>query len=185
MLDLVGRRHPLDFALVLEMLREECEERHLRFALCGGLAMAAYGLGRTTFDVDLVMEAAAQDEMIAALEGRGFQTLHRSSGFSNHRHGDPRWGSVDLVWVRGATAATLFAGVRRLPGPGARLWPVVSPEHLAAMKLHALSQDPGRWDDWGDLRYLLALEGVDRERIRREFIRRGWEQRYDELLAAL
>lgn len=112
--------------------------------------MAAYGLGRTTFDVDLVMPAAAQDEMIAALEGRGYKTLHRSSGLSNHRHGDSRWGSVDLGWVRGDTAATMFASVRQLPGPGARPWPVVSPEHLAAMKVHALSQDPGRWEDWGD-----------------------------------
>lgn len=56
---------------------------------------------------------------------------------------------------------------------------------MAAMKLPALSQDPGRWEDWGDLRYLLSLEGVDRERVRREFVRRGWEQRFDELLAAL
>ncbi len=165
------------------MLREECERRQVRFALCGGLAMAAYGLGRTTFDVDLVIEAAAQDEMIDLLERRGYETLHRSAGFSNHRHGDPRWGNVDLVWVRGDTAAALFAGARRLPGPGPRPWPVVSPEHLAAMKLHALAHDPTRFEDWGDLRYLLALEGVDRERIRREFARRGWEQRYEELLA--
>ena len=51
------------------------------------------------------------------------------------------------------------------------------------MKLHALSQDPRRWEDWGDLRFLLGLEGVDRDRIRWEFVRRGWEQRYEELLA--
>lgn len=176
------RRHTLDFGLVLEMLREECERRRVRFALCGGLAMAAYGLGRTTFDVDVAMEATAQDDMIDLLQRRGYETLHRSAGFSNHRHRDPRWGNIDLVWVRGDTAAALFAAARWIAGPGEHLWPVVSPEHLAAMKLHALSQDPGRWDDWGDLRYLLALEGVDRERIRREFVRRGWEHRFDELL---
>lgn len=86
------------------------------------------------------------------------------------------------MWVQGDTAAALFAAARWIAGPGGHPWPVVSPEHLAAMKLHALSQDPGRWDDWGDLRYLLAFEGVDRERIRREFVRRGWEHRFDELL---
>ncbi len=164
------------------MLREECEKRRVRFALCGGLAMAAWGRGRPTFDVDLATDGAAQDDIIDMLQRRGYETLHRSAGFSNHRHHDPRWGHVDLVWVRGDTAAALFAAARWLPGPGGRPWPVVSPEHLAAMKLHALSQDPTRWEDWGDLRFLLGLEGVDRERIRREFARRGWEQRYEELL---
>jgi hypothetical protein len=164
------------------MVREECEKRQVRFALCGGLAMAAYGRGRMTFDVDSAMDADAQHDIIDLLQRRGYETLHRSAGFSSHRHLDPRWGNVDLVWVRGETADALFAGARWLPGPGARPWPVVSPEHLAAMKLHALSQDPTRWEDWGDLRFLLALEEVDGECIRREFVHRGWEQRYEELL---
>ena len=157
----------------------------MRFALCGGLAMAAYGLGRLTFDLDLVADAAAQDGLIAFLEREGYETLYRSAGFSNHRHPSDELGCVDMVWIAGPTAEYVFSAVRAVPGPGGRSWPVVCPEHLAAMKVHALDQDPTRIQDLGDIRYILGLPNVDREAIRAQFARRHMEGRFDELVASL
>lgn len=175
----------MDFARVLEMVGGHCERRGTRFALCGGLAMAAYGFGRLTFDLDIVADRSGQDDLVAFLESAGYVTLHRSCGFSNHRHPDDAMGCVDMVWVAGGTADTLFGAVRAFPGPGGRDWPVLCPEHLAAMKVHAFDQDPTRIQDLGDIRYILGLPGVDREAIRAEFARRRLETRFDELLASL
>ena len=171
----------MDFEGVLELLRGHCEARGAPFALCGGLAMAAYGMGRVTFDVDLAVDASGQDEMVRFLEDHGYTTLYRSVGFSNHRHDDPELGMVDLVWLSGTTSKTVFSSTRAIPGPGNRSWPVVAPEHLAAMKLHALNQDPSRHQDCGDICYLLTLPDVDREEIRRQFARRGLEETFADL----
>lgn len=175
----------MDFARVLGVVGDRCETEGIRFALCGGLAMAAYGLGRLTFDLDLVADAAARDRFIAYLEQEGYETLYRSCGFSNHRHPSDDLGCIDMVWIGGPTAEAVFGAVRRISGPAGREWPVVSPEHLAAMKVHAVDQDPTRIQDLGDIRYILALPGVDREAIRAQFARRHMEGRFDELLASL
>ncbi|HPC83556.1 MAG TPA: hypothetical protein P5234_09330 [Thermoanaerobaculaceae bacterium] len=175
----------MDFARVLEMVGGHCERQGIRYALCGGLAMAAYGLGRLTFDLDLAADAGGQDSLIAFLERQGYETLYRSRGFSNHRHPDDALGCVDMVWIGGATADTVFSAVRSVPGRGGRNWPVVCPEHLAAMKVHAVHQDPTRIQDLGDIRFLLGLPGVDLEAIRVQFVRRHMEERFDELVASL
>jgi hypothetical protein len=156
----------VDFAAEIEAIESFLAERGTPFAVIGGVALAAYGHPRMTLDLDLVTEACAQDAVVAFLEARGFATLHRSSGYSNHRHADRRHGRVDFMYVRDDTARRLFTGVRRLAGPGGRPIPVPRPEHLVAMKVHAMKQDPARtWQEMADIGYLVTLEGVDRAEI--------------------
>lgn len=172
--------------MVLGELRSFLDEQECRYALVGGLAMAAYGLPRTTLDLDLVVEARCQADLIVHLEGLGYETLHRSPGYSNHVHRDDARGSVDFVYVQGETEEQLFAQVRRVPGPGGRTVPIASPEHLAAMKVLAMKNDPARtFQELGDIRHLIQEAGADRDRIREQFVRRGLEERYRELEASL
>jgi hypothetical protein len=76
----------VNFGLVLRTVSGFLAGRGYRFALIGGVALAAYGLVRTTLDLDLVVESRCQDDLVAFLESLGFGTLHRSSGYSNHLH---------------------------------------------------------------------------------------------------
>ena len=69
-----------------------------------------------TLDLDIVTDAAAQEALVAFMESRGFLTLHRSCGYSNHRHHDRDRGRVDFMYVRGETAEKLFASAKQLPG---------------------------------------------------------------------
>lgn len=157
-----------------------------RWALIGGLAMAAYGWPRTTLDLDLVVEAAAQDDAVEGLERLGYRTLYRSAGYSNHAHPAQERGSVDLVYVRGDTARELFGNCRIVPGPGERGVRVPSPEHLAAMKVLAMKNDPARtFQELGDIRHLLTAAGANRQEVRAYFARHGMESRYRELEATL
>ena len=176
----------MDFVRVIELLGGFFAERHLRWAICGGLGLAAYGLARTTFDADVVTDGDAEDDVVAFMETHGFETLYRSPGFSNHLHQDPGLGRVDFVYVRGDTREKLFAAAREVPGPTGAALLVPKPEHLAAMKVAAMKSDPSRtFQDLADIRYLLTLSGVDREEIRGYFIRHGLEGRFDELAATL
>ncbi len=154
----------MDFARIIELVGGFLDRRDCRWAVCGGLGLGAYGLARTTLDADFVVESAVQEDLVAFLASSGFATLYRSQGFSNHLHPDPALGRVDCVYVRGKTAADLFAATREVDGPPGRRVRVPKPEHLAAMKVAAMASDPSRTlQDLADIQFLLRLPGVDRE----------------------
>jgi hypothetical protein len=176
----------VDFARELEELRGFLAQRGFRCAVIGGVALAAYGHPRLTLDLDVVTEAGAQEALVPFMESRGFVTLHRSSGYSNHRHPERSRGRVDVMYVRGDTADRLFEAVRERAGPGGRSIPIPSPEHLIAMKVHAMKNAPDRmWQDLADVGYLLRLEEVDRETVRGYFERAGLEEKWRELAQGL
>lgn len=171
----------MDFGTMLPLLVEAFQREGIRFVVIGGLAVAAYGHDRTTLDADFLVDLASQDRAVALLERLGYETLHRSTAFSNHLHADLMKGRVDLMYAREETAAEIFANCQTRPLPRNLEAPIASPEHLAAMKAFALATNPGRFRDLEDVLYLLRMKNVDREEIRRQFERRGLGDRYREL----
>jgi hypothetical protein len=172
----------VDFAREFEAVRSFLVTRGFQVAVIGGVALAAYGHPRLTLDLDIVTEAGAQDELVAMLESTGFLTLHRSAGYSNHRHADRQRGRVDVMYVRGDTTDQLFASVRELAGPGGKLIPVPRPEHLIAMKVQAIKDAPERtWQDLADIGYLLGMDGVNREEVGGYFERAGLLEKWREI----
>ena len=174
----------MDFGGEWDAVEAFLVERGFRVAVIGGVALTAYGHPRMTLDLDLVTDVAAQDPLIAFLERLAFVTLHRSAGYSNHRH--PDRGRIDFMYVRNSTADRIFAGARELTGPGGRTIPVPKPEHLIAMKVQAMKDAPERaFQDLADVAYLLRLDAVDRDEVRGYFVRAGLEERWHELARAL
>lgn len=172
----------MDFGLTFSEIEAALGVAGIRVAVVGGVALAAYGHPRTTLDLDLVTEGGAQEPVVALMESLGFKTLHRSTGYSNHMHQDAAHGRVDFVYVRGATLEQVFDGVRRLPGPAGLPLPVPSPEHLIAMKLHAIQNSPERlWQDMADIGFLVRLDGVDRRQVRAYFEKANLMERWREL----
>jgi hypothetical protein len=172
----------VDFARILRLLFGFLDQTRTPWGLIGGLAMAVYGSARTTLDVDIVVDAGIQDSLIAFLEGQGYETLHRSSGYSNHLHAEPDLGRVDVVYVRSETSRELFENVERHPGPEGLEIPVPRPEHLAAMKAYSIRNDPARkLRELADIRVLLDASGADRSEIESYFVRYGLEELVDEL----
>lgn len=176
----------MDFAGVLSEVSRSLEEGGFRWALVGGVALAALGQGRMTLDLDLVVDAEAQPLMVEFLEAAGYATLHRSPGFSNHVHPEARKGRVDLIYVDRTTGDQLFASARQFEGFGGSRVLVPRPEHLAAMKVSAMKDDPSRTlQEMLDVQFLLRLPGVDRDEVRGYFERQGLAERFDEIVATL
>jgi hypothetical protein len=172
----------LNFENVLGLVSGFLEEKGVDFAVIGGVAIVAYGLPRTTLDLDLIVESSAQDDLIRFLESRGYETLHRSSGYSNHQHSNPIYGNLDFVYVGAETGREIFGACRIVTGPGGRPIRLPKPEHMAALKVSAMKNDPARtFHDMADVRFLLTLPGVDRFQIRDYFDRQGMRDRFDEL----
>jgi hypothetical protein len=172
----------VDFERVLRLLSGHFERASVEWGVIGGLAMAVYGPARTTLDVDIVVDGEHQDRLIAFLESQGYQTLHRSTGYSNHLHSDPDLGRVDVVYVRGDTSRRVLSAVTVRPGPGGAPIPVSRPEHVAAMKAFAIKNDPRRSArELADIRELLDAPGVNRTEIREYLARYGLENLLERL----
>ena len=172
----------MDFSRVLETVGGFLEREGFAYAVAGAFGLQAYGLARATYDLDLVAPAQAQPKLLFFLESLGYETLHASAGYSNHVHSDPELGRVDFVYVEGETSRRLFAGCKRTFSGGGRAIPVPRPEHLAAMKVQAMQNDPERTlQDMADIGFLLRLPGVDEEEIRGYFENAGLLERYHEI----
>ena len=155
------------------------------FAIVGALALHTYGYSRATNDVDLLVGRDAQDRLVAFLEKCGFETLHRSDGYSNHLHADPALGRLDVIYVDEDTRGKIFAEARPASLAGMSVL-VPKPEHLAAMKIHAMKNDSSRaFQDMADIQFLMRLPGVDREQIRAYFYKSGQLKRFHELERSL
>jgi hypothetical protein len=172
----------VDFARVYDRVAGNLETRGFPLAVVGGLSLHAHGITRATFDLDLLTEAAAQPELIAFLEADGYQTLHRSPSYSNHVHDDPERGRVDVVYVDPETSRRFFAGCEPKLALGGRRALVPRPEHLVAMKAHAIRNDRSRaLQDMADVLELLRIGGVDRAEAKGYFHRAGLEEEWREL----
>ncbi len=155
------------------------------FAVVGALALHTYGYSRATNDVDLLVGSEAQDRLIAFLEKRGFETLHRSDGYSNHLHADQALGRLDVIYVDEDTRDKIFAEARLTSLAGMSV-AVPKPEHLAAMKIHAMKNDPSRvFREMADIQFLMRLPGVDRGQIRGYFEESRQLERFHELERSL
>ncbi len=145
-----------------KLLQRFFEEKNIEYAVIGGFGLLAHGIERATFDLDFVTVQSCQDELIGELERRGYETLHRAEGYSNHLHSDADLGRVDFVYVNRSTAEQLFASTTKveiLPGFEVQ---VPKPEHLAAMKIRALKNDPRRQrQDLADISQLMTLTNAD------------------------
>lgn len=174
----------MDFATVFRRVDAFLSGHGAPCAVIGGLALAAYGRARATFDLDLVVPAEHQQALLGFLASEGFETLHVSPGYSNHLHPDARFGRLDVVYVGAATASEVFGNCRTLEITPGLTAPVPRPEHLIAMKLLALKNDPDRTlQELADVRNLLRLEGIDRALVATYFDRHGLRDKFDELCA--
>lgn len=173
---------PMQFDRALVVLTRYFDQHRIRYAITGGFALHAYGSSRLTHDLDFLVDRERQAEIISYMEGSGYDTLHRSEGYSNHLHTDAALGRVDFIYVSGPTAERVFGGATRQLTIGEVSLPVPRPEHLAAMKILAIKNDPQRkFREMADLEFLLSLPGIDRDEVRDYFARHDLLKLFDEL----
>ena len=154
----------------------------IEYALVGAFALKAYGYLRATQDVDFLVRDLHQSKIIAYLESLGYETIYRSAGYSNHVHPLANLGRIDFIYVKGETADIILSEANPLLVLDDILVPVVRVEHLIALKVFAMKNDPERsFREMADLQYLLELPGLDLEEIRGYFEKYEQMEKYDEL----
>lgn len=129
--------------------------------------------------MDFLVRSAHQGKVIAHLESLGYETVYCSAGYSNHLHPLTNLGRIDFIYVEGETADIILSETRPLLLFDDLLIPVVRPEHLIALKVFAMKNDPERsYREMADLQFLLKLSGLDIEEIRGYFEKYGQMEKY-------
>ena len=174
-----------DFLMTIQeqfkLLTKFFERENLDYAIIGAFAIYAYGYTRATSDIDFITRIEYQKRIIEYLESLGFETLNRSDGFSNHLHplGSMR---IDLVYIGDETADIVFNSTKKKLVLEHFELPVVSPEHLIALKLFAIQNDPGRkFKELADIKEIVHLTDIDMDTIQLFFKKYGLERYYNEI----
>jgi len=173
----------MNFRNVFQHLVDFFNREKIDYALIGAFALKAYGYTRATQDIDFFARGEDQDAIIGMLESIGFETMYRSTGYSNHQHPLSGLGRIDFVYAGGATADALFRDTRKLLVIGEMRVPVVSPEHLVALKVFAIKNNPQRaLREMADIEYLLKMPDVDAEELKKVFEKYGQMGKYYEII---
>ena len=157
------------------------EREKFDYAVIGAFALCAHGYTRATKDVDFISRIEYQGKIIGYLESLGFETLHRSSGFSNHLRsvGATR---IDIMYVEGETARAIFSSVSKMKVLEDLSLPVISLDHLIALKLFAIKNEPGRkLKELSDIKELSRIGSIDAATLRELFKKYGQEKYYHEI----
>jgi hypothetical protein len=172
----------LDFERILKEIAGFFEREGLNYAVIGAFALHAYGRSRATRDLDFIADSHAQKKLVAFLEELGYETLHVSSGYSNHVHHSPSMGRLDFVYISGNTSRQLFGSSQKQLVLGEMAVPVPRAEHLAALKVQAMKNDPERtFQEMADILFLMQLPGINKSEIREYFEKQGLADKYDEI----
>lgn len=128
--------------------------------------MAAYGVPRTTGDIDITIELGDRPlaTVAKALTRAGFVALIKDTAFIEETriypvvHEPTRW-KVDLVLAGPGIEERFLDEVHRFAA-GRQEIPVIAPEHLAAVKVLA-----ARPRDLEDVRGLIRIAALDHARV--------------------
>ena len=127
--------------------------------LVGGTAVQIYGYSRYTKDFDCVVAFGQDTRLSSALIAAGFVEFRRNHLVVRYRHSEqPSW-IVDTLLVTESTFEKMWAQRREIR-LGALTLTVAAPLHVAAMKLHAMKQEPAR--EMHDLLDVMELLKRDR-----------------------
>ncbi len=172
----------MNFRTVLETIIRFLKRENIHFVVIGAYALHAYGYVRATRDLDFLVREEDQEKIVRFLETLGYETVHRSKGFSNHIHQMAGLGRIDFVYVADKTAGIVFLGKRDLLVLGEFSLPVARAEHLIALKLFAVKNDPDRkFRELSDIQQMMRLPGIDIGEVRGYFKKFGQLEMFYEL----
>ncbi len=166
----------------LRELLERFDERGVRHALIGGLAVNVHGYARATHDVDFLVDLDDEQALHALMLELGYKAIDRREDVSSYLRGNER---ADFLHAHREVGRRLLHGASRVAYGNLEL-PVVSAEGLLGFKIQAFSDDPRRLKDLSDMLEIMRACGksLNWDEVRAYFTVFGREALFDELKRA-
>ncbi|MDD5629301.1 MAG: nucleotidyl transferase AbiEii/AbiGii toxin family protein [Elusimicrobia bacterium] len=153
----------MDFERVLKTLLEEFEQKRVRCALMGGVALGVWGAPRATLDIDFLVHHDDLCVLHEAMHALGYDRVVFTENISQYRHEAPGLGFVDFVHAfRRISLEMLGRAVERPVFGGTRQVRVLLPEDVIGLKVQAMVNDPEnrKAQDSADIEALMEARGA-------------------------
>lgn len=145
-----------------QIVANACQKTKIDVILIGGQALGARGYQRVTLDLDFMIVAEDYEKLKPEIEGQGYGEIVRTNVAARMRAASDDLIDIDFMFVDPDT----FDGIRKEAEAenfeGCE-FKVPSPEHLIALKLHAITQQPKvrELKDLNDIVELIQANPID------------------------
>lgn len=133
--------------------------------IVGGTAVQVYGYSRFTKDFDCVIAREDDARLAAVLKVAGYEEFDRHNVVARYRHATRRDWIIDTLLLSADTFGKMWA-LRQTERLATIEMHVAAPQHVIAMKLHAVKQNPAR--TMSDVLDILELIKLQRARFSRD-----------------
>lgn len=152
----------MDFKLVLERLLNGFQEKDIRYALLGGMALGAWGAPRGTVDIDFLVHLDDMPKVDALMQGLGYECRYRTENVSQYVSPLQVFGEVDFLHAfRSASLSMIQRAEDRKIFDGTVSVKVLKIEDLIGFKVQAMANNESRKAlDMTDIESLLSLHAA-------------------------
>ncbi|MBI1871685.1 MAG: nucleotidyltransferase [Chlamydiae bacterium] len=167
-----------------ELVSREFEKAKIPYILIGGFAVNFYKVSRSTLDVDFLMALEDFQSAVRVMEKNGYQKFDEGDFFVRLRPAGIAGMIVDFVLVDRTTLDKILQEARPVKLGGLD-FKVPSLNHLIALKLHALKNNPRRGPkDLLDIFDLIKNNemNITTEEFRQLCLKFGTEEVYSKIL---
>lgn len=144
------------------LVADACKRTGTSVVLIGGQALSAHGYQRLTLDVDFLITENDFDQLRQAFSKAGYREVVRTNVAAKFSSDSEDLIDVDFMFVDQKTFEKIRGEGKRESYEGSTFW-VPSLEHLIALKLHAIKQQPKvrELKDLSDIVELVRRNHVD------------------------
>jgi hypothetical protein len=154
----------MDFKTVLAAFLKRFEDRKIRYGLMGGFALGLWGVGRSTVDLDFLIDRGDLEKVDAVMAELGYECRFRSDNVSQYVSSLKVFGEIDYLHAYRELSLEMLerAVVKDIYGGELKIR-VLRPEDLIGLKLQAIKNNPARKE--ADMTDILALAAVQRDAL--------------------
>jgi Uncharacterised nucleotidyltransferase len=150
----------MKFRLVMEKLMTAFHGEGIRYALMGGFALGLWGVGRSTVDLDILVERKDVGKVDRIMLDLGYECRYKSENVSQYVSALNIFGEVDFLHAFREASLDMLGRAEEKAIFGNELSvSVLRPEDLVGLKLQAIKNNPAReQSDAADIESLLLLQ---------------------------
>jgi hypothetical protein len=170
---------------VFDLIGQAARTENVLCVLIGGFALHFYGVDRQTMDVDFLVSSEDFAKLEGHLTGGGYRLGEKSNIFARFIPSEKPKLMVDFLFAETKTVERIKADGKIVDISG-RQFVVPSAQHMVALKLHAIRQNPARKAmDLADITALIqhAPEALRRATIQTLCGTHGTPELFDEILS--
>jgi len=133
----------MEFKKVLSLLIKNFEEKNIRYALIGGFSLIAYGIPRTTLDIDFLIDKDDLYKLDEIMNKLNYKLIYRTENVSQYKGIDEEMGEIDFIHAFRKYSKNMLERyeIREIEDIKVK---VLKPEDMIGLKVQAIANSPER-----------------------------------------